>query len=444
MTAPTSKFISHFLRALLVLLISAPIVVLILAIESGPSVPDQQAISPEDISHIERLLLENAPRSPDSEQQQEIRLNGEELNLLLRYALEITNQAPQWGAQLSLEPEKLKADISLKMFGGSLPLFLNISGNFVNTGGLPELESLRVGKLGIPNRFVSYTIERLKQNLLAPNSNYSDFNELLANINSVNLNDQSLEVSLYWDPELTARIGNQAQLMFISEQDQKRIINYYQQIADIALTIPNDIRAVSLSSFLVPLFTTAAMNTAQGSDPIAENRTLFQTLAIYVNQEPIAQLLGEELSAEIDPAKIIEVRLQRRQDLAQHLISIAAITASAGPDIAELLSTTKEAYDARYRTGFSFSDLTANTVGVAMARLATTDPRGAREMQRRMAEIRFESDYMPEDIGGNRDGLSESDFNALYQDRTSPEYQQKLEEIRLLIYSRPLFQGLDI
>jgi hypothetical protein len=444
MTAPTSKFISHFPRALLVLLISAPIVVLILAIESGPSVPDQQAISPEDISHIERLLLENAPRSPDSEQQQEIRLNGEELNLLLRYALEITNQAPQWGAQLSLEPEKLKADISLKMFGGSLPLFLNISGNFVNTGGLPELESLRVGKLGIPNRFVSYTIERLKQNLLAPNSNYSDFNELLANINSVNLNDQSLEVSLYWDPELTARIGNQAQLMFISEQDQKRIINYYQQIADIALTIPNDIRAVSLSSFLVPLFTTAAMNTAQGSDPIAENRTLFQTLAIYVNQEPIAQLLGEELSAEIDPAKIIEVRLQRRQDLAQHLISIAAITASAGPDIAELLSTTKEAYDARYRTGFSFSDLTANTVGVAMARLATTDPRGAREMQRRMAEIRLESDYMPEDIGDNRDGLSESDFNALYQDRTSPEYQQKLEEIRLLIYSRPLFQGLDI
>lgn len=444
MTAPTSKIISHFLRAFLIFVISAPIVILVLAIESRPAVPEQQSIKPEEISRIERLILENAPQSPGSEQQQEIRLNGEELNLLLRYGLEITNQAPQWGAQLRLEPQHINADISMKIFDSSLPLYLNINGRFVDTGELPELESLKVGKLGIPNRFLSFTIERLKRNLLAPPSSYADFNELLANVNSVNMNDQEVEVSLHWDPELTARIGKQTQLMFISEQDQNRIIDYYQEIADIALTIPSDIRAVSLSSFLVPLFTRAAMNTAQGSDPIAENRTLFQTLAIYVNQEPIVQLLGEELANDIEPAKIIEVRLQRRQDLAQHVVSIAAITASAGPDIAELLSTTKEAYDARYRSGFSFSDLTANSVGVAMARLATADAQSAREIQQRMAEIKFESDYMPEDIGGNRDGLSESDFNALYQDRSSPEYQQKLAEINQLISNRPLFQGLDI
>lgn len=443
MTSQTSHLLGHFLRAFLVLLVSAPIVVLLLSVETSRSVDVEESISPTEVSRIERLLLENAPESPGSEQQKDIRLSSEELNLLLRYALEITNQTPQLAAHLELESRQLTGEISLDLFGSTLPLFLNIRGDFVNSDNLLELQSLKIGKLTIPHRFLDYTINRLKQNLLSPDSGYGDFNELLTNVNSVNLTDRGVEVSLRWDPELTARIGSQAQLLFISEQDQQRIRNYYQQITDIAVTIPADIRAVSINRFLIPLFTTAAANSAEGSDPVAENRTLFQTLAIYVNQEPISQLLGEEQSSQISPAKFIEVRLQRRQDLAQHLISIAAITASAGADLAELVSTTKEAYDARYRSGFSFSDLTANSVGVAVARLATSDRESALQMQQRMSEIKNESDYMPE-VGSNRDGLSESDFNAIYHDRNSPEYRQRLAEINQLIADRPLFRGLAI
>jgi hypothetical protein len=133
--------------------------------------------------------------------------------------------------------------------------------------------------------------------------------------------------------------------------------------------------------------------------------------------------------------------LQRRQDLAQHLVSIAAITASAGADLAQMLSTTKEAYDARYRSGFSFSDLTANSVGLAMAQLSTRDESTARAMQERLANLGSESDYMPE-VGNNRDGLSESAFNAMYTDSSSPEYQRRLAEIQTLINNKPLFAGL--
>ncbi len=443
MTAQTSHLLGYFLRALLVLLVSAPIVVLLLSIQTSPTVAVEQSIGPAEVSRIERLLLENAPESPANEQQQEIRLDSEELNLLVRYALELTNQTPQWAAQLSIDSQRLTGEVSLNLLGSSLPLFLNIKGDFVNTDNQLQLESLQIGKLTIPQRFLSYTIERLKRNLLSPGSGYSDFGDLLSNVTSVRLDDHAMEVSMLWDPDLTAKLGNQAQLLFISEQDQQRIRNYYQQISDIAVTVPSDIRAVSISSFLVPLFTTAAANSAQGSDPIAENRTLFQTLAIYVNQDSISQLLGEEQAAQIDPAKFIEVRLRRRQDLAQHLVYIAAITASAGSDLAELVSTTKEAYDARYRSGFSFSDLTANSVGVAMANLATRDRESALRLQQRMMKIENESDFMPE-VGSNRDGLSESDFNALYEDRSSPEYLQRVSEIRQLIAERPLFRDLAI
>ena len=152
--------------------------------------------------------------------------------------------------------------------------------------------------------------------------------------------------------------------------------------------------------------------------------------------------MGETLAKEMQPAKYIEVRLQRRQDLAQHLVSIAAVTASAGADFAQLLSTTKEAYDARYRSGFSFSDLTANTVGVYLASYSTQDPATAIEMQKRLATLQTESDYMPE-VGDNRDGISESDFAAIYSDRNSPEYQRRLADIQALIKTRALFKDLD-
>ena len=148
------------------------------------------------------------------------------------------------------------------------------------------------------------------------------------------------------------------------------------------------------------------------------------------------------MAGEVPRAKFIEVRIQRRQDLAQHVASIAAISALAGANLAEFLSTTKEAYDARYRSGFSFSDLTANTVGVTLANYLTANSASAIEMQRRLSKILIESDYMPE-VGNNRDGISETDFNAIYIDRSSAEYNQRLEEIQSLIDARPLFQGLQ-
>jgi hypothetical protein len=45
---------------------------------------------------------------------------------------------------------------------------------------------------------------------------------------------------------------------------------------------------------------------------------------------------------------------------------------------------------------------------------------------------------MPE-VGSNRDGLSETEFNAIFQDRNSTEYQYRVQEIEEQVFSRPLF-----
>ena len=53
----------------------------------------------------------------------------------------------------------------------------------------------------------------------------------------------------------------------------------------------------------------------------------------------------------------------------------------------------------------------------------------------------FEQDYMPL-VGNNRDGIPEEDFANIYNDRASPEYQNRVIEIKGMIHSRPLFENL--
>ena len=436
-----SRLLRLLLRPILVLILSAPVILLLLSVQTGATVTTVQPLSGEEISRIQQLLLNSAPESPASAGVQQLQLNADELNLLLRYSIDVMKLSPGWAAQLSLNDDVLNTRLSVNLTNGLVPLFLNIQGRFVAKQDLLELESLHIGKLQVPNRFLHYFLTRLRNSLLSSSGAYQDFSELVSRVESVAVSSNRMDVALQWDPDLISRIRNQAQQLFISEQDRLRIMSHYRQIFDVVATIPADLRAVSLNAFLIPLFSAAHDKSLNGSDPIAENRTLFQTLAIYVNDEDIEQLIGAELAQQLTTASFIEVRLQRRQDLAQHLVSIAAITASAGAEIAEMLSTTKEAYDARYRSGFSFSDLTANSVGVTMASLSTRDVSTALKMQQRIANLQSESDYMPE-VGSNRDGLSETVFNALYHDRNSQEYQQRLRQIQQLIDARPLYQGL--
>ena len=438
----SSKISSLLLLSLLVILLCGPFIVFLLAVQTEPAVTNAPPLTSNEISRVEQLLLKNAPQSPSARSEQNLQLNADELNLLLSYSINMTRLSPEWAAVLTLADNTVNTKLTFQLVDGWIPLYLNFGVNLILNDSLLVLDKLVVGKLQVPNGLLELASTSIRSYLDSENKAYQDFSELIASVDQVSVIQDRIYVTLQWDPILISRISEQAQQLFISDEDQQRIMEHYRLISEIAATIPANLRAVSLNTFLVPMFTAANERSENGSDPIAENRTLFQTLAIYVNREDISQLLGETLAKEMQPAKYIEVRLQRRQDLAQHLVSIAAITASAGADFAQLLSTTKEAYDARYRSGFSFSDLTANTVGVYLASYSTQDPATAIEMQKRLATLQTESDYMPE-VGDNRDGISESDFAAIYSDRNSQEYQRRLADIQALIETRALFQDLD-
>lgn len=430
-------------KALLLLVLSSPVAIVLLALQSQPTVPANRPLNPAEISQIEQLLVNNVPQNIANQSLQEFSLSNEELNLLLRYAGEIMESTPPLSGQIFLTGNTLLTELSIPLNNRIFPLYLNLSAEFTGSSNEFQLSSLKAGYIRVPGNLVNNLTAWLKRQYLSNAQSYIEITELLESVQQIEISADRLNLTLRWEPTLLGRIRTQAQHLFVSDPDQQRIARHYNVLAQVLSEIPESTRAIPLTSLFKPLFLAAQAQTRLDRNPIAENRTLLLTLAAYVNQDDVRQWLNPELQDQLSPARHIEVRVQRRQDLARHIISSAAITASAGAVLARIISSTKEAYDARYRTGFSFSDMTANIAGVAIGRLATESVVSAELLQQRMTLLISDMDFLPP-VGSSRDGLSESAFNALYRDSNSSNYQARVAEIESLVYELPLFQGLRI
>ena len=422
----------------LVLVISLPVVLLLLALDSEPSLAPMPALSPSEFSQLEEILLENAPPSTSRASQKSITLDTEELNLLLRYSAQLLTASHPWVARMELSNEQLHVNANIGLIDFPSRFFLNIESTLGLDQGRLSLQQLTLGKLPVPAGLLDPFLDFMVTNLVVANPARTGLAELTDQVSNLQISPAAVSFDIQWQPELIAGLSNQIQQLFVSDDDRRRIAYYSTQISNTVATIPTGISAVPLHALLIPLFSAVREESVVSRNPVAENRAAFQALSIYLNGEDIASTTGIKNAEELVNPRPVEVRLQQREDLAQHVASIAAISSSAGAELAQLLSTTKEAYDARYRTGFSFSDLTANSVGVALAEFATKNEASALEFQRRVIALSDDAEYMPV-VGNNRDGMTEADFSVQYRDRSSTEFAQRLREIQTMIAERPFF-----
>ena len=436
-----TSFLKYFFRSAIILFLTSPLIILLVTLETEPTIPDNRPLTSREISALENLILNLAPESLSEPSLVNISMGVSDISLLLRHSLQLTNLSDRWNVRVLAEEKTINYNLNWRLPLESIPLYVNLRGSFRQENDQLKLYKLGVGNLQIPDSWTGHIIEFVESTVLDSSSAYKTIERLLEKITIKSIASSQINIQLNWEPEFLSELSDHAQRWLISSDDKERIIRHYLLINDIVTTIPVNVRAISMVELLETTFAAVYENSVAGADPLAENRTLLQTLAIYVNNEDIAKLIGADAASDLPTARFIEVRLFRRQDLAQHVASVAAITASLGPELAALLSTTKETYDARYRSGFSFSDLTANSVGVALASRAMQDRDSAIEMQKRLSELKAESDFMPE-VGNNRDGLPESTFNAIYADSSSAEYIQRMNEIREAIEAKPIFQDL--
>ena len=419
-------------------------IILILASSPKPSFEKSSDISPGQIREIQNLVLNALTSSTSSSDIHTIRLDSYASNLVLQYLMSIIPATESSQIQINLGDEQASLDFSaplvLDFFGLKVPtFFLNIdaiiSPNVQKNSPL-EISSVRIGRIPVPNWALQIALSTAAQTLNAYNL---DIKALSKKVKLVSVQPEAFQISLEWEPNFLETLSAKAQTLFITTQGQTRLLHYSELIKRLINNLPSERRAISINALLVPLASSAYQKSIDGADPILENRALLSAIAAHVNDS--FDLQFEEPSKNQAVQQKIEVRLHKRQDLAQHVTSAAAITASFGSPIAEMISSTKEIYDARFGSGFSFSDLTANTVGIKLASLMTETPTRALAMQLRLSEVKSELDYMPF-VGSNNDGIREEEFIDIYRGRDGKQYLQKISEINDLIDSLALFAEL--
>lgn len=124
--------------------------------------------------------------------------------------------------------------------------------------------------------------------------------------------------------------------------------------------------------------------------------------------------------------------LRGRHDLAQHYVVSAALTAMAGPELAESAGVLKELRDSDGGSGFSFTDYCADLSGIALARLVQAD-------ESRLEAISHSftiAEYLPE-LSGLRDGLSQEEFTRDFGSVSDRRFRRVRAEIDRRIRALP-------
>jgi len=229
--------------------------------------------------------------------------------------------------------------------------------------------------------------------------------------------------------------GLRAQSFELPPKDVERLRAYNALIVDAARGLA---RRASVADLVGPVMAGAAERSASGGSAADENRIAILAIAFYVNGKPLSVLTPDAQSW--PRAERRRLLLRNRGDLAQHFTISAALSASAGAPVANLIGLYKEIDDARRGSGFSFVDLTADRAGTTFGRLATETPDSARLLQARIRASFAEDHVMPR-IDGLPENLSQQEFTRRYRGPSAPAYDELLEEIDRRIAALPLFQS---
>ncbi len=427
MTTSRAQGILRPALLLLVLPVILLIAVLVLGLQVRPSVPSNPTVDGVAITAIEDMLVDRAPARVGRAGELQLQLDESELNLLAAFALQNIPALHSAAARVSVGRQNATLDLSVPVPWSGPALFLNLHIEVAAVDGLAVPGTLWIGRIPVPAPAMRLLTGAAERWLASSYVNYETLRPLRDSIRDVEFSSPMARFTLNWEPQLMASVQHQAEQLLLSADDKARIEHYRETLSALLAAVPAETRSIALGDLLPALFREAQAQSAAGADPAVENRSVLQALSLHINADEASDA----------GSRRPQVTLQRRSDLAQHFISSAAMTASVGPDVASLLATSKEAHDARYRSGFSFSDLTANMAGVALGNAATLNAASARRLQAVLALSSAESDYMPV-VSRDNAGLSEEDFLEQFQDRNSAAYLERLAAINAHLAALPV------
>ena len=321
-----------------------------------------------------------------------------------------------WKGKAELVLTNRNADIrlSVPMSRGPLNGYVNVEAALVETNGLPQLRSVRIGKLLLPDSFIDLLVTQLLQWLERSPEYRSAFDA----VRMVRLSRRGLSV-VYRRPE---GFSGGMKAAIVGDQERERLLRYQTVLASLSKETG---ATVSLAEILSPLVRLAAAQSVNG-DALAENRAAILVLTFHVLGIPLKQILPQMTTLPRPVPQVVTI--DGRDDFAKHFIVSAAIAAYADTALADAIGLYKEIEDSRHGSGFSFNDLAADRAGTRFGEKAVANAASARQFQRRVGSSLTDSDIMPpwSDLP---EFLPEAEFKSRFGEIDSPAYRQMMERI---------------
>lgn len=416
------------LRLLLAVLVVAPLLLLLaalfLAVDDKPAVARQAALTPAHVDRARWLLARNDPRRMRAGVLRTIVVSQEDLDLAANY---LANRYLGGASQIVLREGAASVRASLALPANPVGRFINIDAALRETATLPRFDHLRLGRVPVPaflcNWLLDVGLARLQSS--------SGFNAAADVVKQVRSRNGFLSVNFEWNDA----VPDQLRAALVGPQDQERWRLYQQRL--VQLTGESGVlRIVRLEQLLGPLMQLAAERSA-GGDPVAESRAALIVLAFYVNGKGMAALVPAARDWP-QPQRHL-VTLQGRVDFPQHFTISAALAATAGSPLANVVGLYKELEDARVGSGFSFNDIAADRAGTRFGELAVAGRPAFERIAQVVAKGLRESDLIP-DVRDLPEFLSEAEFVRRFGGVGAPQYEAMMAGIEQRIAGLPLYR----
>lgn len=407
----------------LLALVAAALVALAAALQGKPSVQLQHAPDSTDVARALSLARTHDPRRARPGVVSALRVNERDVEVLLNHAALRRLDAT---TGVSFENRAATVRSSLHLPPNPFGRWLNVQARLLETGGLPALDSLQLGRLPVP----AWLGERALLFAVRHAGLQDELAVAIEVVRRVSFMPQQMGVVYAWRDDSAERmLGG-----LVPAEQQQRLRVYAEHLARVVAR-QGSAWTVPLAPLVGPMFALARERSAQaGADAAAENRAALVVLTLFVNGRGVDALLTTARSW--PRARPVQVTLAGRDDFPRHMLVSAALAAEGTGPLSRAIGVYKEVADARGGSGFSFNDMAANRTGTRLGELAIAQPQ---RLQAALARGVSEAELMPA-WADLPEFMAEPEFRRRFGGVGQPAYEALLAEIDRRIAALPMFR----
>ncbi len=426
------KLIRTLLLLIITCTLSIPVVLgflFFLAIESNPSVEQHTIVTPEHIERARDLFdqhrqhsLQNVPTT--------INILSEDIDIAANYLAKLFTNGK---ARVNLSHRQAEIHASLPLSLQFIQGHINFQATLIETTALPQPQSIRIGRLAIPDSASQFLSARLIEWF----KQHPYYGHSINIIKHVRFSSETLKVAYHLSDKLST--SNSYGLPVLSKAEQDKVYRYHLFLVQNSRQQHPDKSAQAdqtLSQILQPLMQMAAKYSEKNQAPV-ENRAAILAATFHILKLPLEYLIPD--ATDWPRAKHQIITLDGRQDFAQHFIVSAAITAYADTFLSNAIGLYKEIEDARSGSGFSFNDIAADQAGTAFGERATTSQTTAVKLQQWIAQGITDKDLMPT-WADLPEHLPKPVFQQQFGQMDTPAYDQMMKKIEQRVSALPFLQ----